>query len=141
MAKKIIIIFAVFVYSCVVCCITIAEERKPAKKVKYVKSRYGVKALMAFAKSRSRMVKEYEQDTKSYKKIKKAIDGDQLRKGEASSGIERQYGQPVITLPGEKDGTVKWIYKPADKTFFEDEKVSLIFDRDGQLVEWQITDR
>jgi hypothetical protein len=117
----------------------LAEEKKTQpKKVKYVKSKYGVKALMGLGKSMGDMSEELKQETKKYRKVKKAIDHETLKVGESSSKVEKTFGEPVIILSNEREKIAKWIYKPGNVTFFEGEKIYLIFDENNKLTGWKV---
>jgi hypothetical protein len=131
--KKVALILTCVFLSCAVAVGAAAEKKK---KVKYVKSKYGVRALIRLGKSMGDMAEELKQDTKNYRKVTKAIDRETIKKGESASKVEKTYGEPVIVLANEKENVTKWIYKPGNVTFFEDKKVYLIFDEDNKLADW-----
>ena len=137
MNKIAIIVLGLFLFSCVSGTWTAAKEKTGKKKrVKYVKSKNGLKSLMTFAKDRGSMVQEYKEETENYRKVRTALDRGMLKHGESASRIKRKYGEPVIMLPEENGKFVKWIYKPGDKTFFSERKVYLIFDENDKLLGW-----
>ncbi|MGB2599768.1 MAG: hypothetical protein WBD04_02695 [Candidatus Omnitrophota bacterium] len=135
--RKVALILTCVFLSCAVTVSTAAERKKAqSKKVKYVKSKYGVKALIELGKSMGDMAEELKQDTKNYRKVTKAIDHETIKKGESASKVEKAFGEPVIILSNEKEKVTKWIYKPGNVTFFENKKVYLIFDEDNKLADW-----
>ncbi|MFH1395168.1 MAG: hypothetical protein ABIH09_03330 [Candidatus Omnitrophota bacterium] len=117
-----------------------SEGRKPLeKKVKYVKSKDGVKALMAFARTRGNMVKELNDETENYENIDKAITEGVLEKGKSALSIEKKYGKPVIALTEDKGKQKEWIYKKSKDSYFTGPKIYLFFDEQEKLVSWEKT--
>ncbi|MFH1552474.1 MAG: hypothetical protein ABID83_02390 [Candidatus Omnitrophota bacterium] len=141
--KKItIIVFGLFFLTCIATGASAAKEKPDKKKpVKWVKSKYGVKALMKLSKDRGEMVKEFKQETENYRKIKKAIACGQLEKGESATRIESRYGSPVVSFADDKKKTQEWVYKPGNVSFFSSEKIYLIFDKGDKLIEWKLPQR
>ena len=80
-----------------------AAKAQKTKKVKYVKSKYGLKALIELSKARAAMIKELEGDTKNYDKVKNAVSRNALDKGESCEKIRKTYGEPVIILRKRKE--------------------------------------
>jgi len=114
-----------------------ASKKKRSKKVKYVKSKGAVKSLLNFSRSRSAMIKELKRETKSYKNIKKAVNGNRLKNGSKDFAIKKRYGKPTIILE-ENDGKgERWVYKDAKGSYFKGDKIYLDFDEDGKLSEWR----
>ncbi|MFC1479862.1 hypothetical protein ACFL5Y_00220 [Candidatus Omnitrophota bacterium] len=137
--KVTIVVFGLFLLTCIAPGATAAKAKPDKKKpVKWVKSKYGVKALMKLSKDRGKMVKEYKQETENYKKVEKAIARGQLAKGESATRIEKRYGAPVITFTDAKNKTRQWVYKPGNLSFFSGEKIYLIFDNEDKLIEWKL---
>ncbi|MGD2278497.1 MAG: hypothetical protein PVH45_00195 [Candidatus Omnitrophota bacterium] len=110
-------------------------------KVKYVKSKGGLKALISLGKSYNKMKRQWDAETRNYNKAKEAVLEGRLREGDTSSEIMKNVGEPVVVLSRKRAETVKWIYKPADATFFEDRKVYLIFDKDDRLTGWKVLEK
>ncbi|MBD3379305.1 MAG: hypothetical protein GF408_02465 [Candidatus Omnitrophica bacterium] len=108
------------------------------KKKKWVKSKHGVGALMELSGDRGKMEREYREETRSFKEVKKAVEHEALRKGAAAFEVKKDFGEPVVEIPGEKAGEVRWVYKAASSDFFTGEKVYLIFGPEGKLIEWGI---
>lgn len=138
MKRLIIFIAAVFVFSSFSAEISFPEEKKDKKK--WVKSKTGLKSLMLLAKDRGQMIKEYKADTKSYKKIKKALNHDLFHGGEKAFEIKRKYGEPVVILQENNVNETRWVYKPSDASFFEGEKAYLFFDSENKLVKWNLVE-
>jgi hypothetical protein len=114
------------------------ERKETSSKKKWVKSKYGIKALLTLSKDRGQMEKEYRVETDNYQKIRKAIECGRMEKGEASSEIRKRYGDPVVDF-AEDDGKVyKWVYKPGNVTLLEKQKIYLFFDENEKLTNWQM---
>ena len=107
-------------------------------KVRWEKSNTGVGSLMDLSKDRGNMVKEYDKETDRYEKVKAAIEGNELEKGETSSNVARVYGEPVIVLKDPSGEFQQWVYKPGDKTFLDGEKLYLVFDSEEKLESWEV---
>ncbi len=130
---------AVF-FVCLNCERAYGAERE--KKVKWVKSKYGLKALIELSKTRGKMVKDLKDESKNYDKVKTAIESDSLKKGETVHDVRRRYGDPVIILSeDEVSGATRWVYKPYQSTYFKGEKAYLFFDGEGALTEWRLLDQ
>ncbi|MFC1570754.1 hypothetical protein ACFL4E_03115 [Candidatus Omnitrophota bacterium] len=114
-----------------------AEEESGKKKVKWVKSKTGIKSLMTFAKDRNAMIKEYGRETANYKEIKSAVDNGHLEVGDDAQKIAKRYGDPVVVVPESEGDITRWVYKPGDETYFKGSKVYLFFDQTERLMDWQ----
>ena len=134
------IVLGLFLFSCVADTGVAAEKSLgKEKKVKWVKSKYGLKALIDLAAGRGEMVKEYRKETINYDKVKKAIEGNNvLKDGEEAFHLKKRYGEPVVILSGDRTTPTKWVYKPAHATFFSGEKAYLIFDENEKLIDWKL---
>jgi len=133
--KFIILILGLALAACIASDITAARERSGTKKKE--KTRIGLGRMMAIAKNEGDMAQELNKETANYRKVKKAVDHDDLKKGQFTSKIKDKYGVPVIILSEEKGNLEKWVYKPGRASFFDEKKVYLIFDSDERLVEWR----
>ena len=100
-------------------------------------SKYGLKNLMQLSKDRGEMVKELNAETKSYDNIKKALDHGLLEKDSTEAEIRKKYGDPVITLHENRTEDVKWVYKPGTVSYFDEQKIYLVFNAEGKLVSWE----
>ncbi|MDP8299022.1 MAG: hypothetical protein P9L88_03885 [Candidatus Tantalella remota] len=135
--RQLAIVFAgVFVLA--VCAGDAVCAEKAKKKVKWVKSKTGLKSLIMLSKDRGDMVQSYKKETERHRKLKKAIDHHELKVGEHASKILKKYGPPVITYKEEGGTREKWAYKPGKETFLNTEKVYLIFDENETLLEWDV---
>lgn len=117
------------------------EESKSGKKVKWVKSKTGIKSLMTFAKDREAMIREYEGETSNYDKIKNAIDKEHLEVGEEAKDIAKKYGDPIVIIPESGGDIERWVYKPGNDSFFKGEKIYLFFDQSQRLMDWDQIDK
>jgi len=127
------LIFLVIIF---LCSVSVCEAKS---KTRWEKSKTGVGSLMDLSSDRGHMLREYDKETKRYAKIKKAIERDDLEKGEEARKVTRLYGSPVIVLESQTDDSEKWVYKPGDKTFLEGkEKAYLVFDGEGKLESWEL---
>jgi len=133
-----VILPGLVLFSFIISGTVLADEEPTGKDVKYVKFKGGLNSLIKFAKSRGKMIKEAKGETKAYLKLKKAIDRGKLEKGQSGAHVEKRYGSPVITLPIDNTDFESWIYKPGEESFFEGEKIYLIFDKENKLAEWKI---
>ncbi len=139
--KKILTVIMLMLFTASVLCAGEAGARasgKKEKKVKYVRSKDGLQALIELGRKNREMEKELEGETSSYGEIRDALDEGRLEKGETAADIVKKYGEPVIVLSGEKEGGQKWVYKPAQASFWSDEKVYLLFDEKGELEDWYL---
>ena len=102
------------------------EDTTSQKKVKWVKSKTGIKSLMVLSKDMGQMKKELTEETRNYQNILKAADGDLLKEGERSFEIEKKYGEPVLVLDEPQYNRTRWVYKPGTSSYFEGEKVYLL---------------
>lgn len=117
-----------------------SEEEPKKKKVKWVKVKDGLKSLIAYGKTQGDMKEDFNDETKAYRRVKEAIDHKELRKGESSEKIIKEYGSPTITLTEEGGDLVKMVYKPGKESFFDGNKVYLFFNDSDQLIMWEIVE-
>ena len=130
-------VFLVLYFSCVF--VPNAESKEPKKKVRYVKSKDGLRTLMAMSSDRGKMIREFNNDTKSFEKILKAISDSRIKKGDIADKIKKKYGEPVVIVPEDESGTLsRWVYKPGTESFFEGNKAYLIFDQEGHLEKFEV---
>jgi hypothetical protein len=107
------------------------------KKIKWVKSKTGLKSLMTLSKDTGKMESELKEETKSYESVKKAMDEGLLEKGMASSEVSSKYGEPVLVISDQDGKLTRWVYKPSQATYFSGPKVYLFFDPDDGLQKWE----
>ena len=108
------------------------------KKEKYVKIKGALGNMIELSNDRNKMVKEYNDETKAYDRIKRAIEENELKISTSSEDISKKYGSPTIILNNEPDGLIKWVYKAGVETFFDSDKIYLTFDKSSELIDWSI---
>jgi len=101
----------------------------------------GLKTLIELGKSQGKIAKALKKETKTYNKVKEAINSGKLKEGEPAENILKKFGEPVIDIYDKKRDAVKWLYMPAASTHFEGEKLYLFMDKDDKLVGWQLVDQ
>lgn len=77
-------------------------------------------------------------ETKAFNRVKEAVDSGAIKKGISGSEIISRYGEPVIANDDSATGREKWVYKPADSSFFKGIRIYLFFDDTGALDEIKI---
>jgi len=98
--------------------LAVSEEGAAKKKVKWVKSKGGLKALIALSKSNKKMARILKDETENYDKTVKAIGRETLKAGDPASEVKNLVGEPVLIMEGADPGAVEWLYKPSNVTFF-----------------------
>jgi hypothetical protein len=137
-----IIILSVFIAAVIVPGDVSAATGTKPEKVKWVKSKTGIKSLMSLSSDRGDMIKEYNDETKNYENIKAAIDQGELKEGMEGAKIARQYGLPVILLEDPDSDDTRWVYKPGDVSFLDaGEKAYLTFDANQTLISWKLVEK
>ena len=68
-----------------------------------------------------------------------AIESGRLITGMSSSLFKKTYGEPSVIVP-ERTGGTRWVYKPAEATYFAGEKLLFLFDDNGTLMEYRVYD-
>ena len=111
---------------------------KARKKVKWVKSKYGLKALIQLSKDRGVMIRTFEKETENYQRTKESLAKGRIKKGDEASKVIKSCGEPVISFPADENDNEKWVYKPASASFFDKEKIYLFFDESGALAGWEM---
>lgn len=106
-----------------------------SKPVKYVKSPDAIPALIELSNQRKEMIKDYADETAAYSKVKSAVEDDTLAKGIGMEEIKQRFGEPVAVDNVNIEGVTKWIYKPGRSDIFSKDKIYLVFDKEGKLVE------
>ena len=94
--------------------------------------------LMDIARAQKDAQAAYAQETRSFERVKTAIDKGDIKKGQSKKDIESRYGEPVVSVPVYGTGREKWIYKPAKSSFFEGIKACIYFDKDNNIDEIKI---
>jgi len=112
--------FWVFVFIVLSCTISYAE---------------GLNTLIELGKNQVEIMKDYEAQTKIFKKIKGASAAGELKKGLTKDYIKKTYGEAVVNVKDVKSGRDKWVYMPASSSFFKGEKIHIYFTDGGLLDE------
>jgi len=92
----------------------------------------GLSTLANVGKSQDAMQRALNKETKSFEKIKKAIEKGTIKKGDRKDTIRKHYGEPVVILP-DKQYAEKWVYKPGYASWFNGIKIYLFFDSNNEL--------
>lgn len=93
----------------------------------------GLSTLSKIAKSQEDMAETVNKETTAFRAVKNALETGKLKKGQSQGLISAQYGDPVITLT-EEGNIEKWIYKPANSSYFSGIKIYLFFDHNKLLM-------
>jgi hypothetical protein len=93
----------------------------------------GLKTLIEVGKNMAEAEKVSAQETKNFGKIKSAIKSGALKSGLPRDKISKDYGDPVVRFDKDDKMNETWIYKPAASSYFEGEKIYLVFDIEGKL--------
>ena len=96
--------------------------------------------LMDIARAQKDAQVAYAKETKTFTRIKEAIDKGTIKKGQSKKDIETRYGDPVVSISEYGTGREKWIYKPAKSSFFVGIKAYLYFDKDNNLDEIKVVE-
>ncbi|MCK4851752.1 MAG: hypothetical protein KAS86_01440 [Candidatus Omnitrophica bacterium] len=140
------------IYKCVLICFLLAlfpvsvihaaagEKGAAHKKKRYVKSKYGLRALIQLSKDRKAMAADLKRETKNYDRARKAIEKAALKAGDTASYVKKHAGEPAVILCDRDSGTAEWVYKPGSSTYFSRDKVYLNFGPDGELLGWMVPD-
>ncbi len=95
----------------------------------------GLDTLIKVGRSMADISSAYDGETKSFNRVKSAVDDGDIKKGMAKEDIRRRYGDPVIANNDSVTNSEKWVYKPAGSTFFKGIRIYLYFDDKGLLDE------
>ena len=96
--------------------------------------------LMDIARAQKDAQRSYADETKTFNRVKAAIDSGAIKKGVPEKEIKSRYGEPVVNITNSATGRGKWIYKPAKSSFFSGIKIYLIFDKDKNLDEIKVVE-
>ena len=98
----------------------------------------GLGTLIELGRSQAEMQKQYADETRAFKVVKKAIEAGALKNGMDKRSIIAQYGEPVVIVDDQDGKREAWIYKPAESSFFEGARATLFFTAGGLLDEAKI---
>lgn len=101
----------------------------------------GLDVLIQVAKSQAEIKKQYEEETRSFEKVKKGIESGSIRKGQLKQNIQPQYGAPVVSIKNIDGRREDCIYKPENSSFFKGIRATLIYTEDGVLDETRIEEK
>ncbi len=98
----------------------------------------GISSLAEVGKSMADINAAMDEETKTFDRVKAAVESGAIRKGVSKADIKAQYGEPVIKNDDSATGREKWAYKSATSTFFKGIRIYLYFDDKGALDEVKI---
>ena len=98
----------------------------------------GLGVLIEVARSQAEIKKQYDEETRNFEKIKKAIESGVIRKGQTRSDIQARYDKPVVAIKDLDGKREDCIYKPGASSFFKGIRATLIFTEEGVLDEARI---
>ena len=94
---------AILIAICIIVSITLLSDFSSAarkKKKKWVKSKYGIKALLQLGKDRDKMVREYNIETMNYEKALKAVNKNTLKEGTPAKDVQSARRVDPCRRPG-----------------------------------------
>lgn len=89
--------------------------------------------LLRVGRSQDEIQDALKSETKNYNKISGAVADNEIKKGMLKEDIFNKYGQPSVIVKAD-EGQTKAVYKPSNKSYFDNEKVTLIFDENNILL-------
>jgi hypothetical protein len=95
-----------------------------------------INALLEVAKSQSKAQNQLAAETKYFNNLKTAIEEGRIKNGLSQAHIKRTIGSPVIIQ--DEDCGQRWVYKPAEATFFDNNKIYLYFNKQGLLNKYKV---
>lgn len=98
----------------------------------------GLGQLMGIARAQKDAQATYAKETRTFDRVKAAVDKGEIKKAQTKKEIASRYGEPVVNITESGTGRDKWIYKPAKSSFFEGVRVYLYFDKDDKLDEIKV---
>lgn len=98
----------------------------------------GLDSLIEVGKSMADINAAMAEETKSFDRVKAAVESGDIKKGTPKDEIKKQYGEPVISNEDSATKREKWAYMPATSTFFKGIRIYLYFDNTGALDEIRI---
>jgi hypothetical protein len=101
----------------------------------------GLGTLIELGRSQAEMKKQYDQETKAFEAVKKAIEAGIVKKGMDKASVIAKYGEPVVVVDDPDGKREDWIYKPAESSFFKGIRATLFFTALGTLDEAKIEER
>ncbi|MDD5496513.1 MAG: hypothetical protein PHP46_05385 [Candidatus Omnitrophica bacterium] len=99
----------------------------------------GLQALIEVGRSMKDVKQASDEETKNFGRAKSAVEGERIKKGQTKQEVMRSCGEPVIMV--QEHGREKWVYKPAEATFFKGTKIYLFFGPDETLDEIKVMEQ
>ena len=100
----------------------------------------GLSSLAKVGKSQGSMAKALKGETKTFERVRKAIENARIKAGQPRDLIRKQYGEPVVII-AEENEIERWVYKPGYASFFDNNKIYLFFDGRGELESIRVFDQ
>ena len=98
----------------------------------------GLGTLIELGRSQAEMNKQYDQETKAFEAVKKAIETGAIKKGIDKASVLAKYGEPIVVVEDLDGKRIDWIYKPAESSFFKGIRATLVFTAEGVLDEAKV---
>ena len=95
-----------------------------------------ISTLLDVAKSQSEAHRQLKTETIYFNNLKTAIEEGRIKNGMSEKHIQRIIGEPML-IQSEADGE-RWVYKPAEATFFDDNKIHLYFNENKLLTKYKV---
>jgi hypothetical protein len=89
--------------------------------------------LLAIGHEQDEIEAALKDETKNYDKISSAVSENKISSGMSKEDIFKEYGQPSVSVP-QNEGQTKAVYKPSSKSYFDNDKVTLLFDASDKLI-------
>jgi len=97
----------------------------------------GLGTLSDLGKDQDEMAGALKGETKNFLKVKDAVTKGDIKIGISQDLIRNQYGDPVVAMR-ETGSLEKWVYKPGHASYFDKNKIYLLFDENKLLKEIKI---
>ena len=101
----------------------------------------GLDTLIEAGRAQAEMKRQYEEETRTFESVRKAIVSGAIKKGQGKDYIRSKYGEGVVVVKEPDKKCERWVYKPESSSFFKGVKATLIFTEDGVLDEAVVEER
>lgn len=95
-----------------------------------------ISTLLDVAKSQSEAHRQLKTETIHFSNLKTAIEEGRIKNGMSEKHIQRIVGKPML-IQNEVGGE-RWVYKPAEATFFDKNKIYLYFNENKLLIKYKV---
>lgn len=95
-----------------------------------------ISTLLDVAQSQAAAQRQLSAETKHFNNLKTALDEGRIKSGLSQRHIKRLVGSPVLIQ--QENGGERWVYKPSEATFFENNKIYLYFDKNRTLTKYKV---